>query len=192
MFNKLFIFFKPKKELPMSLIQLKVRMQKFANDITLNSAVACFIIEGDKFTSFVETDHAGEDEIATGRMASIAANTILPAILKNLSVHLHSAGAIKEAHIYLERGFLTLRGVDVDVAIQGRNVVKKCLFAFLYTSANILTTFDQSTHLLHIDNAMADQTERSESPDGISTLTPVRGLVSLLKGALEEKFNPSR
>ncbi len=175
----------------MSVTRLKLKMQKFANDITLNSAVACFIIDGNRFAPFADTDNAGEDETSTGKTASIAANTVLPPILKDLSTQLRG-GMIKEAHIFLEKGFLTLRQLDVDVAIQDKKVIKKCLFAFLYTSSKMLTTFDQTIHLAYISDVMVDRTERVENPDGTSTLISVKGLESLLKEALEEQYNPGR
>ncbi|GEM_PF-3471761 len=175
----------------MSVARLKLKMQKFANDTTLNSAVACFIIEGNRFVPLADTDNAGEDDISTGKTASIAANIILPSILKDLSTQLR-AGMIKEAHVFLEQGFLTLRQLDVDVVIQDKKVIKKCLFSFLYTSTKLLTTFDQSIHLTHVSDVMVDRTERVENQNGTSTLISVKGLESLLKEALEEQYNPSR
>lgn len=172
----------------MSVQKLRMKMQAFANDPTYNSAVACFVVEsGNRITTFAETDTPGEDGITTGATASIATNTILP-ILQSISGKLQ-CGLVQKAQLYLEKGFLTLEAVEVDVLIQDRKYVKKCLFAFLYTATGILTSSEHAIHLTHIGHAMEDQTERVENTDGTSTLRQVRGLKFLLKEALEEQYN---
>lgn len=194
--SKLFDLLSPKPSVRslVSVDKLRLKMQKFANEPNYNSAVACFIVEndgkkGDRLTLLAATDESGEDGITRGENASRAAHSVL-SVVETVSKQLFDAGRIQEAQIYLEKGFLTLRTVEIeDVLIQNKMYIKTCLFAFLYTDTNALTRRNFESHTGNINHIMGDQPERTKNPDGSVTERILLGLRSLSKPALEEYYN---